>query len=266
MSDVGALLAPHSSGSGSGSGSKIQVVTYIPKIVSDVIRRKLFSIAANVYDINMKRPMVVMGPEDVKPCADILWPLMPLNMLFPDETQSSSGKKYIGVHLPNILSLENWREHCSFHFYKDSDLMLSMDMDTFRSFLDGCTVFLNYLKRIDKSVIAVGEGIPDCPPPIVIKSFSRERKIIMSVNDRPFPSKDGAIPVRFSPSITLRHQIKSGESYYTQAKQSIVLAGSNIWYFREGGYLEFENQIFSCFIFYHTIMISNFVILYLYSL
>jgi hypothetical protein len=95
-------------------------------------------------------------------------------------------------------------------------------------------VFLNYLKKIDKSHIALGEGISDCPPPITIKSFSREKKIIMSINDRPFPTKDGAVPIRFSPSITLRQQLKPGESTWTQSKQSIVLAGSNIWYFREG--------------------------------
>jgi hypothetical protein len=210
------------------------VVTYIPKVVTDVMRRKLFAIAANIYDLNMKRPMLVFGPDEVKPNPDILWPQIPLNLLFPDEAQSSSGKKFIGVHIPNVLSNPNWREQCSFHFFKDQELMLSMDMLTFKSFLDGCSVFLNYLKKIDKTHIALGEGISECPPPITIKSFSREKKIIMSINDRPFPTKDGAVPIRFSPSITLRQQLKAGESTWTQSKQSIVLAGSNIWYFREG--------------------------------
>lgn len=231
--DVGALLAPNGNG-GRGGSTKIQVITYIPKVVTDVMRKKLFAIAANIYELNMKCSMLVFGPEEIKPNPDILWPKIQLNMLSPEEAQSSTGKKFIGVHLPNILSTPNWREQCSFHFYKENDLMVSMDMPTFKLFLEGCTVFLNYLKKIDKSYIALGEGIPDCPPPIVLKSFSRERKIIMSINDRPFPTKDGAVPTRFSPSITLRHQLKAGESYYTQAKQSIVLAGSNIWYFREG--------------------------------
>lgn len=232
--DIGALLSPNGNGGGGGGPTKIQIVTYIPKMVTDEMRRKLFAIAANIYDLNMKRAMLVFGPDEVKPNPDILWPHIPLNLLCPGEAQSSSGKKFIGVHIPNILSNSNWKEQCSFHFFKDSELTVSMDMPTFRLFLEGCTVFLNYLRKVDKSYITLGEGIPDCPPPIVLKSFNKERKIIMSINDRPFSIKDGAVPIRFSPSITLRHQIKPGESNYTMAKQSIVLAGSNIWYFREG--------------------------------
>lgn len=249
-SDVSGLLngvGGKSGGVGGGGGSpnqRIHVNTWVPKEVTSQMRRKLFQIAANVYEHNKKRSMVILGPQTIKASPDVLWPVAPLNLLFPEEQNMPlGGKKSIGVHLPNLLDIqEDWRVQTTFFFLKDDEILFDMSYTNYMRFIDTIHHILTYLRSVDNIKLAVGEPLPNCPPPIILPTSVKDQRLLIYINDRPFKNRDGSQVTRFAPSVTLRVQKRANESVYQQSRNSIILAGSNLFYFKFGEY------IFFCFI------------------
>jgi hypothetical protein len=242
--DVADLLSGGGGGKAGGGGNgsinqRIQVNTWVPKEITLQMRRKLFQIAANVYEANKKRSMVILGPQTIKASPDVLWPVAPLNLLFPDEQSTPlGGKKSIGVHLPNLLDInEDWRTNTTFYFLKDEDILFDMSYANYMRFVEAIHHILTYLRSVDNIKLAVGEPLPDCPKPIVLPTSVKDQLLLIYINDRPFKNRDGSQVTRFAPSVTLRVQKRPNESVYQQSRNSIILAGSNLFYFKFGQYV-----------------------------
>lgn len=229
-------------GGGGGNGSinqRIQVNTWVPKEINLQMRRKLFQIAANVYEANKKRSMVIFGPETIKASPNVMWPYAPLNVLFPEEQSAPlGGRKSIGMHLPNLLNVEgDWRVHTTFYFLKDEEILFDISYANYMRFVEAIQHILTYLRSVDNIKLAVGEPLPNCPPPIVLPTSVKDQRLLIYINDRPFKNRDGSQVTRFAPSVTLRVQKRPNESVYQQSRNSIILAGSNLFYFKFGQYI-----------------------------
>jgi hypothetical protein len=156
QSDVADLLSVGGKGGGGGSGNgsinqRIHVNTWVPKEINLQMRRKLFQIAANVYEANKKRSMVIFGPQSIKASPDVMWPYAPLNVLFPEEQSAPlGGRKSIGMHLPNLLDVEgDWRVHTTFYFLKDDEILFDISYANYMRFVEAIHHILTYLRSVD---------------------------------------------------------------------------------------------------------------------
>jgi hypothetical protein len=207
--NIAGLLTGNSGASGSGTAL---VKTFIPTLDENV-RRKLFQNSVTNLEENQNAPFWgFFGAGNCKLDASLLWPKCPLN-------QSNSGennyeRKFIGMLIANPFKVSDEKmleACCSFVFFKEKsctvEKALVLSWNEMQSFLDVSRKFLKYLKDLDGSVIVLGDALPNCPKPEIIKQCSTTQRIVLMV-DGWAGTRVHAASNKFLTTISLKRQNK----------------------------------------------------------
>jgi hypothetical protein len=184
--NIAGLLTGNSGAGGSGTSL---VKTFIPTL-DEAVRRKLFQNSVAQFEENQNVPFWgFFGDRSsgFKLDSSLLWPKCSLSQ--SNSAEKSYERKFIGLLVANPFKLSDEKmleACCSFVFYKEKscnvEKAIILSFNEMQYFLDASRKFLNYLKELDGSVIVVGDALPNCPKPEVIKQCSATQRIVLMVD------------------------------------------------------------------------------------
>lgn len=230
----------------------VVIRTYVPEINDEDTRKRVFDIAKQYYSSNREASAIVFGKDVIEPSVQILWPICKINNLFTQQDSTSTTEvptyesKFIGASFKNPMSTSD-SDLTTYYFYRENDLchLIEISKLALLDVVKKGKEYLEYLRSIDKTFIAVGENLPMCPPLHVLQEFDGSRRLIMQI-DQP-SSRRSSKETRISPTISIRYMRLSGVSrngsppYWYYEKIGMTLSAANFFFMIESA---IQNYLF----------------------
>jgi hypothetical protein len=179
-----------------------------------------------------------------------------VNNLFAQEESSTSKtiasekkyeSKFIGAFFKNPTATSD-TDLVTYYLYREylSDQLIEMTRPMLLEMVKKGKEYLKYLTSIDKTFIAVGEKLPECPPLHILQEVDGNRRLIMQI-DQPNNSGRAVKDTRISPTISIRYMRLSGLSrngsppYWYHEKIGMSLSAANFFFMIESA---IQNYLF----------------------
>lgn len=238
VSQISSLLKPQTKHQNTKTNiGQISIKTYIPDSKSETTIKKIFELANKYYVTNAETNAILFCNDNTS-TSSIFWPMCQLTGLFSEnnaqEQKSDLDIKYLGIQCKNPLSPamdENML--MTYTFYRESapELSLTFSQVEIEKIIEQGIVFLNYLKGIHESVIAVGEGLPNIPEVQIIRKINDTTIISMYIDE---PTNFRQITNRYSPTISIRMMKKDqAKNRWFYTRNGVTLASINFFYLIE---------------------------------
>jgi hypothetical protein len=237
---------------------RVVIRTYVPETGNDETRKRIFDITRKYYASNREAGIVLFGKDTIEPSQQILWPKCQVNNLFTQEepgtskmTTPSAAKKYeskfIGAFFKNPMSTSD-SDLVTYYLYRENlaNQLIEMTRSMLLDMVKKGGEYLKYLTSIDKTFIAVGEKLPDCPPMHILQEIEGNRRLIMQI-DQPNITGRSVKDTRISPTISIRYMHLSGMSrngsppYWYHEKLGMSLSAANFFFMIESA---IQNYLF----------------------
>jgi hypothetical protein len=254
---AGDTASKQQTASAAGVG-RVVIRTYVPETGNDETRKRIFDITRKYYASNREAGIVLFGKDTIEPSQQILWPKCQVNNLFTQEepgtsktTTPSAAKKYeskfIGAFFKNPMSTSD-SDLVAYYLYRENlaDQLIEMTRPMLLDMVKKGKEYMKYLTSIDKTFIAVGEKLPDCPPMHILQEIEGNRRLIMQI-DQPNITGRSVKDTRISPTISIRYMRLSGvprngsPPYWYHEKLGMSLSAANFFFMIESA---IQNYLF----------------------
>lgn len=234
-------------GNDSGRFYSARVKTGVPLKNDASVMRKIYDIVAMHYKENMGAKHIIFTKEaNVRAC----WPVCALTMRGNVTGQSmmeiSPGEqKFFAIQLPPVSSEPNMETQ--FFLFKQAHrdaFPLKLNQKSIFNIIEHSNRLYEYLRSIEDSSIAFGEGLPSSnkPEPFEIEvSSDGKSKIILQIDEIDVKRRMS----RISPTVSIRMMRKSltDSSLWFPDKAGVTLSAGNFFFFVEATLKTFLPQM-----------------------